>query len=184
MTRPVAPGVDVDDPPDLRLVLPALAAWLVSWQGHRVPVVALLVCAGLLVVVAALLLLRHRRGTAVVVAAVCGCAAAAGLVTGLHTGSRTSGVLAELAHDEASVAVEAVLTADPRVAVPKGPGTGRDLVVVRLRVEQLEARGRVHTLRAPVVLQSERRDRGHRVNRALGQQREPEIRAGARRKMG
>jgi ComEC/Rec2-related protein len=154
VSRSTAPATVEDDPPDLRLVLPALAAWLVAWQGHRVPVAALLVTAGLLVALAAVLLLRHRRGTAVVVAAVCGCAAAAGLVTGLHTGSRTSGVLAELAHDESSVAVEAVLTADPRVAVPKGPATGRDLVVVRLRVEQLEARGRVHTLRAPVVLLS------------------------------
>ena len=154
MTAPVTAGPELVDRPDLRLVLPALAAWLVAWQGHRVPVVALAAGAALLAVTAGVLLLRHRRGAAVVVAAVCGCAAAAGLVTGLHTGSRTSGVLADLARDEASVAVEAVLVHDPRVAVSKGPATGRDLVVVRLRVEQLEARGRLHRLRAPVVLLS------------------------------
>jgi len=150
--RAVVPAVD--DRPDLRLVLPALAAWLVAWQGHRLPLALMLVGAGLLAVVAGLLLLRHRRGAAVVTAAVCGCAAAAGLVSGLHTGSRTSGVLAELAREQASVAVQAVLTADPRVARSRGPAAGRDLVVVRLRVEHLEARGRVHRLRAPVVLLS------------------------------
>ena len=143
---------DQDDRPDLRLVLPALAAWLVAWQGHRLPVAAQLVGAALLALAAVGVLLRRREGAAVVVAAVCGCAAAAGLVTGLHTGSRTSGVLAELARESAAVSAEAVVTADPRVAVPRGPATGRDLVVVRLRVERLDARGRVHRLRAPVVL--------------------------------
>ena len=148
---------DSDDPPDLRLVFPALAAWLVAWQGHRVPAEGLLVGAVLLCLVAAGLLLRSRAGAAVVVAAVCASAAAAGLVTGLTVGARVSGPLADLARAEAAAGIEGVLTADPRLVVPRGPATGRDLVLVRLRVERLEARGQVHRLRAPVlVLSSDR----------------------------
>jgi competence protein ComEC len=143
-----------DDPPDLRLVLPALATWLVAWQGHRLPVAVLLGGATVLALAAVLVLLRHRAGAGVVVAAVCGCTAASCVVTGLVAEARASGPLAELARAQASVRVEAVLTADPRVAVPRGPGAGRDLVVVRLRVEQLQAHGRAYRLRAPVVLLS------------------------------
>lgn len=145
-----------DEPPDLRLVLPALAVWGVTWQGYRLPVPVLLVTAGLLSVAAGVVLLRRRQGAALVVTAVCGCAAAAAAITGLHTGSRTSGVLADLARAQASVTVVAVLTDDPRRAVPRPTAStsSRDLVVVRLRVEQLQARGRAHRLRSPVVLLS------------------------------
>jgi competence protein ComEC len=143
-----------DDPPDLRLVLPALGSWLVAWQGHRLPLAVLLGSGAVLGLTAVLVLLRHRAGAGVVVAAVCGCTAAACVVTGLVTQARASGPLAELARADASARVEAVLTADPRLAVPRGPSAGRDLVVVRLRVERLEAQGRAYRLRAPVVVLS------------------------------
>jgi competence protein ComEC len=148
-----------DDPPDLRLVLPALSAWLVAWQGFRLPPRLLLAGAAALAVAAAVVLLRSRRPRAVVAAAVCGCAAAAGLVTGLHLDARATSPLAALAREQAAVAVEGVLTADPRVAVPRGPARGGpDLVVVRLRVEQLDARGRSFALSEPVVLLTTDRD--------------------------
>jgi competence protein ComEC len=147
-----------DDRPDLRLVLPALVTWMVAWQGHRLPVPVLFVGAVVLALVAVLVLLRRRTGAALVVAAVCGCAAAAGLVTGLGVGARTSGPLADLARAEASVSVEAVLTVDPKLVVPRRPTGGPELVLVRLRVERLEARGRVHRLRAPVLVLTSDRD--------------------------
>jgi competence protein ComEC len=113
------------------------------------------VAACVLLLLGCALLARSCRGRTAVVAAVCVCAAASGLVTGLHSGSRTSGPLAALAADEAAVTVVAVLTEDPRRALSAAAARpGRELVVVRLRVEQLEARGRVHRLRAPVVLLS------------------------------
>ncbi len=144
----------VADRPDLRLVLPALAAWLTASLGRFAPPRLMLGASLVLLAVGVTAVLRSRRGRTAVLAAVAVCAAAAGLVTGLHTGSRVTGPLAELARAEAAVAVVGVLTDDPRRALSQ-PTRGRaDLYVVRLRVEQLEARGRVHRMRAPVVVLS------------------------------
>jgi competence protein ComEC len=142
------------DRPDLRLVLPALAAWLTAFLGRLAPPRVLLAASLLLLATGCVAVLGSRRGRTAVVAAVAVCAAAAGLVTGLHTASRVSGPLAELARDEAAVAVVGVLTDDPRRALAQRPGGRGELHVVRLRVERLEARGRVHRLRAPVVVLS------------------------------
>ena len=139
-----------DDPLDLRLVPPALAAWLVAWQGRLLPPRLLLLGAAVLAVLAAALLLRRTTGRLLLVAAVLGCAAASAAVTALHTGARTTGPLAVAAGQGAAVTVEAVLTDDPRRAAART--AGRDLVVVRLRVEVLRTAGHVHRLRAPVVL--------------------------------
>ena len=147
------------EPLDLRLVPPALAVWLVAWQGRLLAPRILLVTAALAAVLAAALLLRRApsgapsRGRRLVTAAVLGCAAASATVTAVHVASRTTGPLAQAAADESAVTVEAVLTDDPRRAAAAMPA-GRELVVVRLRVVELRAAGRVHALRAPVVLLS------------------------------
>ncbi len=133
------------EPLDLRLVPGALAAWLVAWQGRLLPPRPLLAGALVLALLAAGLL--RRRAT--VAAAVLGCAAASAAVTGLHVEHRTTGPLAQAAQARAAVTVEAVLTDDPRRTV-----SDPDLVVVRLRVDQLRTAGRRHSLRAPVVLLS------------------------------
>lgn len=143
------------EPLDLRLVLPALAAWLVAWQGRLLPPRVLLVLAVLALLVAGGLLGARRGPRAVVAAAVLGCAAASALVTGAHVGSRTSGPLAELARAQGAVSVEAVLTDDPRLATSRVGG--RELVVARVRVEVLRAAGREHRLRAPVVVLTDER---------------------------
>ncbi len=134
------------DPLDLRLVLPALAAWLVAWQGRFLPPRVLLGTALVLALLAAVLLCRRST---VAIAAALGCAAASAAVTGLHVQSRTTGPLADAAHSRAAATVEGVLTDDPRRAT-RDP----ELVVVRLRVIRLHAAGRVHRMRAPVVLLS------------------------------
>ena len=149
MTTPAAA-----EQPDLRLVLPALAAWLTAFLGRFAPPRLLLAASLVLLAVGVAAVARSRRGRAAVLAGVAACAAAAGLVTGLHTGSRVTGPLAALAHDEAAVAVVGVLTDDPRRALSQPAGGRAELYVVRLRVERLEARGRVHRLRAPVVVLS------------------------------
>ena len=137
---------------DLRLVPPALAAWIVAWQGRLVPPRLLLVLAGVALVGAAALLAVRRGPRALVATSVLGCAAASALVTGTHVSSRTSGPLAEVAARGGAVMVEAVLTDDPRRTA--GGVGGRELVVARVRVEVLRAGGREHRLRAPVVVLS------------------------------
>jgi competence protein ComEC len=148
----------VRDDLDLRLAAPALAAWLVAWQGRLLPSRVLLVLGAAAGLAALALLLSRRGGRVLIAAAACGCAAAAAVVTSAHTGSRTEGVLHELAQREAAVRVEAVLTADPRRAVSGSGIAGRDLVVARIRVERLTAGGRTHLLRAPVVVLTSERD--------------------------
>lgn len=138
---------------DLRLVPAALGAWVVAWQGRLLPG-GLLLAAGAVLAATALVLLGSRRGGRVLVAAaVCGCTAASAITTGLHTGGLRDGPLAAAAGREAAVTVEGVLTADPRRALTAAP-RGRDLVVVRLRVERLDVAGRSYRLRAPVVVLS------------------------------
>ena len=141
------------EPLDLRLVPAALAVWLVAWQGRLVPPRLLLLAGVLAALTSAVLLLGRVRGRLLVLAAAAGCAAASALVTGVHTSSRTTGPLALAASAEAAVTVDAVLTDDPR-RVAHGARPGPDLVVARLRVVELRAAGRVHRLRAPVVLLS------------------------------
>ncbi len=152
---------------DLRLVLPALAAWLVAWQGRLLPPDALLglAVAGLAAALAVLCLgrtrpararLGRRAGMTWVLAATLGCAAASAAVTATHAASRTSGPLAAAATRGGAVTVEAVVTDDPRRAAPTstGPSGGapRDLLVTRVRVELLLVSGEAHRLRAPVVV--------------------------------
>ncbi|TAL19066.1 MAG: ComEC/Rec2 family competence protein [Frankiales bacterium] len=138
---------------DLRLVPAALGAWVVAWQGRLLPGGLLLVLGALLAAAALVLLGTGRGGRVLVAAAVCGCTAASAITTGLHTGGLRDGPLAAAAAREAAVTVEAVVTADPRRAMTAAPG-GRDLVVVRLRVERLDTAGRSYRLRAPVVVLS------------------------------
>ena len=141
------------EPLDLRLVPPALAAWLVAWQGRLLPPVLLLVLAGACLLGAAVLLAVRRGPRAVVTAAVLGCAAASAAVTGAHGLTRSTGPVAALAERQAAVVVEAVLTGDPRRAVTPAAG-GRELFVANVRVELLRSGGREHRLRAPVVVLS------------------------------
>jgi competence protein ComEC len=141
-----------EERPDLRLVLPALAAWSTAWQAPSLPPEAVLVGGGLTLVMA-LVLLAARRPRATVAAAVCGGVAAAALVTGVHTVSRTTGPLAALAEDRAAVTAVGVLTDDPRRSL-RQQARGGELVVAALRVERVHARGREHRLRSPVVVLS------------------------------
>jgi competence protein ComEC len=142
-----------DDPPDLRLVLPAVAAWLVAWQGRLLPPPVLVVGAVFLVAVAVLLLVCRRPSVRVtVVAAVLLCAAAAAVSTAARVQTRTTGPLPELAARSAAVALEATVLDDPRLLPPRA-GLA-PLVVVRVRVDVLHAAGRDTALRVPVVVLS------------------------------
>jgi len=138
--------------PDLRLVLPAMAAWVVAWQGRVLPARWLLLGACLLAAAAGAVLLRSRHRHAAVAAAVLLCAAASAASVGARVQVRTSGPLPALAQRSAAVAVLGVVLEDPRLAAEQ---TGaRPLVVVRIRAEQVEAAGETTRLRAPLLVLS------------------------------
>lgn len=140
---------------DLRLALPALAAWLVAWQGRLMPPAWLCGLAVVAIVVGALVLLRSTADAAALVAATLACAAAAGLATSARVHARTTGPVAEAARTQSAVTVEGVLVDDPRAVPPKGDVLAfRPLIAARLRVERLEVAGRTFRLRQPVLVLS------------------------------
>lgn len=145
-----------DEPPDLRLVLPAVAAWLVAWQVARLPPRPVLGAAAVLAVAGVILLYGaarspgSRRVDRATFAAVLLCAAAAAVATAGRAEVRTAGPLPALAARAAAVVVTGVVVDDPRLAAPVA---GRaPLVVVRLRAERLEAGGRTTLLRTPLLV--------------------------------
>jgi competence protein ComEC len=141
------------DAPDLRLGLPAAAAWVTAWQGRLLPPYALVVLAVLCVLVAGVVLLRSTGSPAMVLAATLVCVAAAGLAVGARVHSRTHGPLAEGAQRGAAVVVEGALVNDPRVVPPKSAQLSfQTVIVARLTVHRLEVAGRDVHLRQPVLV--------------------------------
>jgi competence protein ComEC len=130
-------------PPDFRLAVGGLAAWLAVLAAIGLPAVVS-VAAGLaaLTVAGGLLLVGPRR-TAVLALAL-GCAGGAALATSARVGAADSSPLTDLAQDRASVSVELVVTDDPRSLRSGGPGGHR--VSVAARAERVTASGRSWTL--------------------------------------
>lgn len=146
------------DRPDLRLVAPSGAAWVVAWQVRGLPVGPVLLSAVLLLVLAAVVarrpqVLRERRLHAALVVATLLCASAAAIATTGRSGARASGPLPALAAAEAVVTLQLVITDDPRPSASSRPG--RPLLVIRARAELLDARGTTTRLRTPVLLLSD-----------------------------
>lgn len=145
---------------DLRLVPPALSAWLAAavatspavspaWALRAVAATALIVdTAGLLLAAG-----RAPRGTAAVLAClVCGATAAGGAA--LRADRRARGPLAELARIRVPVTADVVVTGDPvmRGGHAVGARRGSDAVLVPVRVERLTAAGRTWRVRQPALL--------------------------------
>lgn len=144
------------EPLDLRLVLPALAAWLVAWQGRLLPAGGLAVAGLVAALAGAALLLRSSSARALVAAAVLGCAAASAVVTALHTHARVTGPLVTAAREGAAVTAEVVLRDDPRqVQSRRAVLVVRPVVVARAEVRRIEFGGRGFALRQPVLVVSE-----------------------------
>jgi len=141
-----------DEPPDLRLVLPAVSAWVVAWQVRSLPAQVVLAGALVLVLAAAVVLAGWRTRWALVSGASLLCASAAGVATAARVEVRTAGPLPGLAARSAAVTVTGVVVDDPRLASAR---TGRaPLVVIRLRADVLAAGGRSTALRAPLLVLS------------------------------
>ncbi|MDQ1626850.1 MAG: competence protein ComEC [Actinomycetota bacterium] len=148
--------------PDLRLAVPALGCWLGAflatspraWRAVSGPIGAAS-AAALLVAACALLLLRGRRRERLVVAA-----ALLGLLAGSAMGAVRlaavqGGDLRAWARDGASARVVLRLSEDPRSVAGTTSGSSRrgsDTVLVRGRVVQLSARGRVLRHGPPVLV--------------------------------
>lgn len=144
-------------PPDLRLLGPAVAVWVVAAVSlHIPPAVAVAAAVGAVLAAAVL----ARRGAAAVLVGILLCGATAGVVAATRVHARTTGAVHDAAAARAAVAVSGVVLDDPRVVAPR-PSSGalvvRDIVVLRLRVERLVTAGREIRVRSTVlVLTSDR----------------------------
>ncbi len=143
-------------PPDLRLVVPALAAWAGAAAGVGLPARAALAAGGAFVVAAAVVAAVGRsRGSAWRVVAIALVCAGAGLgCAGARTAARSSGPLPRLAEQRARVSAEVVLTSDPVQLNGRVVGARRvdGAVFARARVASVTSGGRTWRLRHPVVV--------------------------------
>ncbi|MBE1534964.1 ComEC/Rec2 family competence protein [Actinomadura algeriensis] len=131
---------------DLRLVLPALAAWLTAAVAIGVaPAVSYTLAAA--AAVAALVVLAPRRaGTAprpLIAGAVLACAAASAIGVALRATAVGTGPVPDLARAGRTATAEAVVTGDPQVS-----RSSRRTITVRARVETV----RRTDVRVPVLL--------------------------------
>ncbi|MFD6908246.1 ComEC/Rec2 family competence protein [Streptomyces sp. NPDC060077] len=151
-----------EGPPDLRLVPPALAAWVTAALMLHAPptwatgtVLGSLSAAGVLLVVRGRLTVRGRA-TAHATAAALLCAAAAAGSAGLHGSDLRRGPVPALAREYARVTAEAVITADPRLTRPRVSGNhlAPASVLIEADVRRIEVRagGAARQTRAPVLL--------------------------------
>ncbi|MEU9172787.1 ComEC/Rec2 family competence protein [Streptomyces sp. NPDC048420] len=151
-----------EGPTDLRLVPPALAAWVTAAVTLDAPAGWLTgLVAGCLVVACGLLPGRRRdarglRGSGrIPVAAVLLCVAAAAASAGLHGADLRRGPVPVLARQYATVTAEVEVTSDPRLTRPRitGDHAAPTAVVVDADVRRVEtADGRAVATRAPVLL--------------------------------
>ena len=148
--------------PDARLAVPAAAAWAGAFAatGSR-PLMWSAVLAALLAAVLSTGLLRGRRQASpgarpLVRVATAGlvCLSGGAGVAALHVAAVRGSGVARLAADRATVAFVATVAADPVVyrGGTRGDHREGDLVAVPVRVARVEARGRLLSTRARVLL--------------------------------
>ena len=158
MSTPTPAEVLEADRPDLRLLPSAVAAWLAALAVVALPVRLGLALTAVLAATAGALgvWLRRRRGarrgTALVLLAAGTCAAAAAGSAVARVATLHSGPLPGLAEQRAVATVDLVVTSDPRARRPAAGVPGVEGVVLRARVEQVQARGEVFGTRLPVVV--------------------------------
>jgi competence protein ComEC len=158
---------------DLRLLPSAAGAWIAAWGTPELPPGLVLGLAAALALLGCHLGRRAvrgtsatprgaaaaRRGTAGLVVAVALCSVAgAAAASALRVAAVAEPRVAALAASGASARVELVVTSDPRRLQPKIRGdTAEPRVLVRARLERLEARGQLLGLRSPVLVIADER---------------------------
>jgi competence protein ComEC len=144
---------------DLRLVPPALAAWVGAAVGERggseprailSASVAVLVAGGLV----ALLFAGRAPGGRAVALAVAACLAGGLAAAAFDVRARTSGPLPGLASRHVSARIVVVVTGDPTIHPSRAPGVGgsADLIIIPVSVRRVDTPGRSWRLRQPVLL--------------------------------
>ncbi len=142
------PAAVADAPPDVRLAVGALAAWLSVLATLVLPAIAG-AGSGVVALLLALLALTRRRRWSATVALLLGCAGAAALATSARVAGVDRSPLTVLAERRASVTVELVLSDDPRPVVG---GAGPPSVVVAARARQVTTAGRMWSLSDRVLV--------------------------------
>lgn len=133
-------------PPDLRVVLLAVASWAGGLAGFLLPlwVTGFGLAAG-----AGWVLVRRRAGRPVLVLGACLVAAAAVASSAvLRAEAIQRSRVAELAHEQAFVTAEIRVTSDPRLR----QGDYSEFVLVRARVMAVTGRGQTQVSRVPVLV--------------------------------
>ncbi|CAM5255536.1 MBL fold metallo-hydrolase OS=Streptomyces tendae OX=1932 GN=GUR47_09570 PE=4 SV=1 [Streptomyces tendae] len=145
-----------EGPADLRLVPPALAAWVTAALVLDVPTGwAVGVVTGSLFLAGALLLVSPRGRYRTPAAAVLLCVAASATSAALHGADPRRGPVPELARRYATVTAEVEVTADPRLTRPRvrGDRAVPPTVLIEADVRRLgEAGGTAVTTRTPVLV--------------------------------
>ncbi|OPG03724.1 hypothetical protein B1R27_27845, partial [Streptomyces sp. GKU 895] len=145
-----------EGPTDLRLVPPALAAWLTAASMlDAAPEWVTGVAVGCLVTGVVLLLWRGRAGRRVATAAVLLCVAAAAASAGLHGADLRRGPVPGLVREYATVTAEIEVTADPRLTRPrvKGDHMAPASVLIGAEVRRVEQAGETTVAtRTPVLV--------------------------------
>lgn len=155
--RPTAPA----PPLDLRLIGPALAAWLgaLTATAPRGAQSLLLYVAAAVLVVVTLLVAAVAPGARLFAAATLTCLVGAWAVGTLHQVALGRGTVGRLAEQRAMTEAMGVVTADPRRVAPSVHGVRRSagLVLVPARLIRLSARGRSWAVRVPVLVLADNR---------------------------
>jgi competence protein ComEC len=147
----------VKEAADLRLVIPAVTAWLTALVliGCH-PVTAYLtagICGGAVVPALAAASRGRRSGTAIarhgaLAGAALACAAASAAGVGMRLSAIGSGPVRALAVAGAGATVDAVVSESPRQVSSRG----REIIMVRVRVERVRGHGQVTGTRVPVLV--------------------------------
>lgn len=149
-------------PPDLRLLAPAVAAWLAALGAIAAPAWAAWVFGGVAGCAAVVLFAVARppaEAVALTVAASLVCAATVAAVTGVHTYRVAASAAAEASRHGREVEFEAVAVGDPR-ARAGAPRPGRAAWVVRSRTVWVRLGDGPRPSRAPVVVLASGEDWG------------------------
>ncbi|ANH40228.1 ComEC family competence protein [Nocardioides dokdonensis FR1436] len=133
---------------DLRMTLVGAAAWVGGLLGALAPAPVLGGVAGATLAACAVLAAWGRRAAALTGAVLLVVLQAVGVSSLLRHDQVARGPVAELAAERAVVRVVATVTGDPRPL----DGPYADGVVLRVSVREIGGRGRVHALRAPVLV--------------------------------
>jgi competence protein ComEC len=160
VARQVGPAGAAGEPVDARLALPALAAWLGAFvgtgalPGHSVGWLVVLALGPTMAMVAALAVRVGRPALARATVLAVLCLAAFSTVGSLRLEALHRSGLSGLARERATASASAVVTGDPVLHRGSTHGDHRagDLLLVPVRLVEVEARGRVTRTRAPALL--------------------------------